>query len=109
MPLAATVAKKTLSLPPDVLALAKEQGVDAYLPAMIEVLHEVFGEDRAFAVEVEEDPEVADLRNILFTVEGTWTPEEGRALQLMWYDKTSAICPAPLICTFRLFINRRNP
>lgn len=109
MPITATVAKKTLALSPEVLALAKNLGVEAYLPGMAKVFEEVFWDADNLCAKMEEDPEIADLRNILFTAEGTWSKEEARQRRQQWYDRTLAVCPTTVICTFRLYLNRRNP
>lgn len=106
MPSTATVARTTLTVPPEVFALAKEQSVDAYLPAMAKVLREVFWDAETLSVTAEEDPEIADLRSIQFTAEGTWSKEDARQRRQDWNDRTLAICPTTLICTFRLSLKR---
>ena len=55
-------------VPPAVLAFAAEQGVTAYLPAMVEMTRRLFP-TAALAVLVEDDPEIANDRHIVLEVD----------------------------------------
>jgi hypothetical protein len=93
-------------VPPDVLALAAEKGVAEYLPAVLELLPRTFPNARRFAVSVDEDPEIANERNIIFDVDlPVIDGPEFLAVQRQWNDGLFAIVPAPLICGFRLSMN----
>ena len=89
--------------PPDVLGFAKEQGVLAYLPAMLEVTHRVFP-TWPIKVFLEDDPEIANDWHIILEVQ---VPEEATADTLVaahdkWIGETAQVCPSTHICLFRL-------
>lgn len=109
MSLTASSRPASLILSQDVVGLAQELRVDSYLPGMAKVLQEMFWDAQTLSATVEEDPEIAGLRNIRFTAEGAWSKEEARQRRLDWNDRTLAICPTTLICTFRLYVHRRKP
>ena len=93
-------------VPPDVLALAEEKGVKHYLPAVLELLPRTFPDARRFAVSVDEDPEIADERNIIIDVDvPDINTDEFLAAYRRWHDAASAIVPAPVACVFRLSLN----
>ena len=54
------------TVPPEVLAFAREQDVEQCLPGLIALSHRVFPSAVRFEVLLEEDPEVADDRHIVF-------------------------------------------
>src|SRR5207302_3758916 len=56
---------------PEVLAFAAEQGVSAYLPAVLAMTQRLFPDARRFAVLVEDDPEIANDRHIVIEVDVT--------------------------------------
>ena len=47
-----------VAVPPEALAFAAEQGVAAYLPAVLQMTQRRFSDARRLAVWVEEDPEI---------------------------------------------------
>jgi hypothetical protein len=91
---------------PDVWALAEEKGVKQYLPAVLDLLPRLFPNASRFAVSVDEDPEIASERNIIFDVDlPDMETSAFRAAYREWHDGTSAIVPGPETCTFRLSLN----
>ncbi len=103
-----TLTPARLVLSPEVEAFAKERGLAPYLPALAETLQRVFAEARCLKAEIEEDPEIANLRHLLFSAEVPWpTYEQARLARNLWYQETADVCPAPLLCEFRLHIDRR--
>ncbi|HMC66189.1 MAG TPA: hypothetical protein VKI65_14730 [Gemmataceae bacterium] len=94
-----------LAVPPEVLILAEEQGVAEYLPTMLETTQRLFPKARRVAVRVDEDPEIADDRHIVFEVDVPLGVPEALAAQRRWNDALFACCPAPLVCVFRLSMN----
>jgi hypothetical protein len=91
-------------VPQDVLDFATEQGVAQYLPALVELLPRVFPMARRFTVTVEDDPEIANDRHIVFDV---YMPLGADAVDIKqrWNRESRQFCPGPLICVFRLSMN----
>jgi hypothetical protein len=89
--------------PADVLAFAAEQGVADYLDPLLQVLRRLFPTAQRFRVLVEDDPEIRDDRHIVFDVH---VPQEDvpdfLATTRRWHEEKFRICPAPLVCVFRL-------
>ena len=101
-------ATETLSLtvPQEVHAFAAEQGVAPYLPAVLEMTLRRFPDARRMAMLVEEDPEIANDRHIVIEIDLTGiTPEEYVERHWQWGHELFQICPAPLICVFRLSLS----
>jgi hypothetical protein len=96
-----------LTLPTAVEAFARERGLAPYLPAIVEIVHRLFADAIRVDVEVHEDPEIADLRSILFEVEVHWSKEQWRHAMNAWYRETGAVCPRPLLTEFNLITYRR--
>src|SRR5712692_6977827 len=90
------------AVPPEVLAFAAEQGVAAYLPAMFETTERLFPNARRLAIRLDEDPEIANDRHIVFEVGVRLGVLEALAAQRRWNDALFTCCPAPLVCVFRL-------
>ncbi len=90
------------AVPAEVLAFADEQGVANYLPAILELTRHVFPVARRLDVLVEDDPEIAGDRHIVFEVEVPLTIPEALAVERRWSEELFRICPAPLVCVFRL-------
>jgi hypothetical protein len=98
-----------LSIPPEVQADVARRGLGPYLPALGEILQRIFADASKMGVEVHEDPEIADLSWIVFTVEGPWKSfEEENALRKQWYHETAVVCPKHLLCDFALHLNARE-
>ena len=87
---------------PDVVAFAEEQGVALYLPTVFDTTQRLFSTASRLAVQVTEDPEIANDRHIVFQVEVPLGVPEALAAQRRWNDALFACCPAPLVCVFRL-------
>ena len=89
-------------IPPEVLAFAAEQGVDAYLPGVLEMTRKTFP-DAALGVVVEDDPEIPNDRHIVVLAKGAkLTVERAVEARWEWHRGLFASCPAPLVCVFRL-------
>ncbi len=88
-------------VPPEVYVLAAEQGVTAYLPAVLELTQRVFP-NAPLSVYVSEDPELANVRSIVFDVAVPADIPQALADHRRWNDGVFACCPAPLVCTFVL-------
>jgi hypothetical protein len=89
-------------LSPEVWAFAEEKGAAAYLPAVLEMTRRVFP-TAPLKVFVEEDPEIADERSIVFEV---IVPElDGEQLLAAhdrWHSGLFQHCPPTHVCLFCL-------
>jgi hypothetical protein len=88
---------------PDVRTFAEEQGVAAYLPAMLAVTRRIFP-TWPIKVFLEDDPEIANDWHIIFEVQ---VPEDATgetifALDQQWVQESFEHCPSTHICIFRL-------
>ena len=98
----------TTSLPlpevsPEVRAFAAEQGVSAYLPAVLAMTRRIFP---TWPIEVflEDDPEIADDWHVVLEVQ---VPEDATAESLaedhwQWGGEIFQHCPSTHVCIFRL-------
>jgi hypothetical protein len=89
--------------PADVLEFATKEKVQDYLDPLLEATRRVFPTARAIKVSLECDPEIANDWHIVFDFEvpSRDVPHFVEALH-RWNREAFAICPAPLICIFRL-------
>jgi hypothetical protein len=100
----------SLTVSPEVQAFAAEEGVSAYLPAVLSLVQQLFAEARRMAVFVEEDPEIANDRHIVIEVDVVgWDSARFRAAESDWIEESGRICPAPLVCVFRLGLEHVEP
>ena len=89
-------------VPEEVHAFTVQQGVDGYLPALLEMTQRIFP-NAPLAVVLESDPEIADDRHIVFEVDVTGMDEaEYLATRWRWVQELFAHCPAPHTPVFRL-------
>jgi hypothetical protein len=89
--------------PADVLEFAARSGVADYLDPLLEATRRLFPTARSLKVFLEGDPEIRDDWHIVFEVEVPRAniPSYVHA-QHFWIDELYRVCPAPLVCTFRL-------
>ena len=106
---AITIAPKKLVLPPDVQAFAHERGLAPYLLGILNVLHRVFADATRMTAEIHEDPEVENLRWIVFDVEVPCTLDRLNELTDDWYRSTPNACPTTLFGEFGLAAHRVEP
>ena len=86
---------------------AREQGVEQYLPELLELVRQVYPSASRFDILVEDDPEIANDRHIVFAVEVSIELEQAREADYRWHTGVFRIVPAPLVCVFRLRANLR--
>jgi hypothetical protein len=103
---APTTTATAWQCPADVLAFATANQVQSYLDPLLEATWRVFPTLRTLKVTLEADPEIRDDWHIVYQV---WMPKRDvphfvEALH-KWNDELSRICPAPLMCTFRLSLD----
>jgi hypothetical protein len=90
---------------PEVLAFAQEAGVSEYLDPLLKATHELFPDAPPPRVSVDEDPEIVNLRNIMFELDIPFTSVDDYSKeQRRWIDALCRVCPAPLTCTFCLLL-----
>jgi hypothetical protein len=89
------------AVPPEVPAFAQEQGVEKYLPDLIELASQVYPCATRFDVFVEGDPEIANDRHIVFELDVPITVEQALDADRRWGEGLFRIVPAPLVCVFR--------
>jgi hypothetical protein len=91
-----------IEVPEDVQAFAVEQKVEAYLPAVLETARRVFP-PADIHVYLEDDPEIENDCHIIIHVKAPYlTVEQAMEANDAYVRGLFAVCPAPLICVFRL-------
>ncbi len=88
-------------IPPEVVAFAREQCVEKYLPEVVELARQVYPSATRFDIFTEDDPEIADDRHIIFELDVPLTVEQEGEADRRWGEGLFRICPAPLVCVFR--------
>jgi hypothetical protein len=89
------------TIPAEVLAFAREQGVEQYLAPLIELARRVYPGATRFDVFTEDDPEIADDRHIVLELDVPLDVEEALEADRQWRDGLFDLVPAPLVCVFR--------
>jgi len=89
--------------PADVLDFATRHQVESYLDPLLAATRQVYPTTRSLRVFLEDDPEIRDDWHIVFEVEVPQVdiPNYVQA-QHHWTSELYRICPAPLVCLFRL-------
>jgi hypothetical protein len=95
------------AIAPEVVAFAREQGVEQYLPDLVEWARQVYPSASRFDVFTEDDPEIANDRHIVFELDVPLTVEEALEADRRWHRGVFKIMPAPLVCIFRLSADLR--
>ena|SRR5713226_1784430 len=95
------------TVPAEVLAFAREQGVEQYLPALIELARQVYPSATRFDIFTEDDPEIANDRHIVFELDVPINVEQALEADRRWHRGVFGIVPAPLVCVFRLSADLR--
>lgn len=95
------------TIPAEVVAFAREQGVENYLTPLIEWARQVYPNATRFDVFIEDDPEIANDRHIIFELDVPLDVEQALEADRRWGEGLFRICPAPLVCIFRLSADLR--
>jgi hypothetical protein len=90
---------------PEVVAFAREQGVEQYLAPLIELTRQVYPSATRFDVFVEDDPEIANDRHIVFELDAPLTVEQSLQADNRWGEGWLRIEPYPRSCIFRKSVN----
>jgi hypothetical protein len=92
------------------VSFAADQGVDGYLPQVLEMTRRQFPAARRIDVNIEDDPEIVDDRHVVIAVEvPDLDPEEYVAAKFRWGQELFRLCPAPLVCVFRCALSIAAP
>ncbi len=104
---AAATATTSWQWAAEVLAFAAEHQVADFLEPLLDATRNVFPTASSLRVVVENDPEIRDDGHIVFEVRVPKhdIPDFVKAVHF-WTDELYRICPAPLVCTFRLTLLR---
>ena len=97
-----TSAELGIQVPPEVAELAAREGVEEYLPKVIDMTRRVFPPDSQLDGLMDEDPEIADDRHIVMKVAARLSVAEAVAADREWSHQLFECCPAPLVCVFRI-------
>jgi hypothetical protein len=96
-----------LVTPSDVVEFAAEHQLADLLDPLCQTLDRLFPTAQSVCVRIEEDPEMRDDRHILFEVRVSRADvSDFGAAKRRWHDELFCICPAPLVCCFRLTLVR---
>jgi hypothetical protein len=94
------------AFPADVVAFAVANQVQHCLQPLLEAIHRIFPAARWVKVLIDDDPEIRDDRHILFEVKAPdLSLEEARNGRQAWIGELLRVCPAPLVCIFRLSLD----
>jgi len=93
----------TWQWPADVLTFAAQHQVAAYLDPLLAATRQVYPTAQSARVFLEDDPEIRDDWHIVFEVRVPQVdiPDYVAAVH-SWTREMFRICPAPLVCIFRL-------
>jgi hypothetical protein len=101
---------RALPISPDVLTFAVEQGVDAYLPAVLAMTQRQFPDARRIQLQIEDDPEIPGDRHLVIEVDVTALDPAGYAdAKFRWGRELFQVCPASLVCIFRCALGVVGP
>lgn len=95
----------------DVLAFARQAGVEAYLDPILEATQELFPRAREIRISVWQDPEVANLRAIAWDVcvPDSLDLSEYKALKSAWIQAFTRLCPTTHLHRFVRSIRSVTP
>lgn len=95
------------TVPEEVRAFARQEGVERYLTELIELARQVYPTATRFDVFTEDDPEIVNDWHIIFELDVPLTLEQAQEANWKWYQGIFDIVPAPLTCVFRLSADLR--
>ena len=92
---------------PEVLEFAAQHQVRDLLDPLRLALDRLFPAARSIRLRLEEDPEIRDDCHLVFDVRVSRAdvPDFGAAKR-RWHEELFRLCPAPLVCLFRLTLVR---
>lgn len=85
----------------EVTSFARQQGVEQYLPDLVELARQVYPGATRFDIFTEEDPEIAEDRHIVFELDVPLDVQQALEADRQWRKGLFDIVPAPQVCIFR--------
>lgn len=95
------------TVPPEVLAFAREQGVEQFLAPLLELTRQIYPSATRFEIFTEDDPEIANDRHIVFELDVPLTVEQAVEADRRWGEGWLRIEPYPRSCVFRKSVHLR--
>jgi hypothetical protein len=100
---APSAAPITRQWPADVLKFAAQHQVEVYLDPLLAAIRELYPTAQSVVVLLEEDPELRDDWHIVFEVGVPAADFSGHVIaKRFWHRYLFHLCPAPVVCIFRL-------
>ncbi|HEY7424676.1 MAG TPA: hypothetical protein VH682_10650 [Gemmataceae bacterium] len=91
------------AFPADVITFAAANQVEDCLQPLLEATHRIFPTARFVKVQIDDDPEIRDLRHILYNVQvAGLSLDQSRAADNQWTEELLRICSPVRACVFRL-------
>jgi len=90
---------------PEVVAFAREQAVEKYLPELVAWAKQVYPSATRFEVFTEDDPEIANDRHIVFELDVPLSVDQALEADRRWHEGCLRIEPYPVSCVFRKSVN----
>jgi hypothetical protein len=91
-------------IPPEVVAFAREQGVEKILTELVECTRQVYPSATRFDVFTEDDPDFPD-RYIVFELDAPLTVEQSLEADRRWGERWLQLYPHPRTLIFRKSVN----
>lgn len=93
--------------PRSVLEFAARNGLTDLLDSLRQALDQLFPRAHTVELRVDEDPEIEGERCVVFDVQvSRLDVADFAAAKRRWHDELFRLCPAPLVCFFRLNLVR---
>jgi hypothetical protein len=96
---------QSLTVPPEVCAFAREQGVEQYLTPLIELSYQVFPEASRSQFLLDIDPDIPDDRHIVIRLAVRLEVPASLVADQKWIEGLSRLCPKSHTCVFRLSLD----
>ena len=93
-------------IPPEVVAFAREQGVERIMTELVEWTRQIYPSATRFDVFIEDDPEFPD-RYIVLELDTPLTVDQILEADGRWHEGWLRIYPYPRTCIFRLSARSR--
>jgi hypothetical protein len=92
-------------IPEEVTAFAREQEVEQCLPGLVALSLRIFPSATRFEVLLDDDPEIADDRHIVFRLAVPLDVPQSLAADRQWIEGLYLVCPNSRVCVFRLSLD----
>jgi len=104
---ASAATPTTQPWPPEVLEFAAGRRIADLLDPLRLAVDRLFPVAHSVGVRLEDDPEIRDDRHLIFDVRVSQADvPDFAAAKRRWHEELFRLCPAPLVCVFRLVLVR---